>query len=550
MKKKLLNLFIALCISFCFIPRNNVSAQDFTGWTKLTADYSGQSLTSGNYYLDSDVTLTKGLTIDSGQTVIIDLNGYVLSLSSNVLSLIGQKHWSNSSAKLTIQDSNPNRVHNDTNLSSGGVISNGSLEFGTSNSDDKTTLFMTGGTLENNTKIKSYDSTSLFISGSAKIFSTGLEDASPAPELTIYANGGDIYSEIVSYKINIVSTEPTVTSFHGKVYSSNITAGIFYNLDSSSTINGKTVTFKNGDNVYATQVVTEGSKATNIDGQTNSTLVFTGWWKEDGTKFDFNTAITEDITIYAGWIDPKATGEKGDKGDKGDSGQSAYDIAVEKGYIGSEEEWLSSLNGADGSNGITPALRINSETNMWEVSYDNQATWTSLNIEATGDDGLTPTIGENGNWWIGEEDTGVTASIKGDKGEKGDKGSTGDTGATGATGAAGTNGKDGVNGINGKDGISISKATINENGELVLTYSNGNTDNLGQVVGKDGKDGTDGLTPYIGDNGNWWIGEKDTEVKAVYDDHFLLLITLIGLSLLTNCGLILYLILKNKKQED
>ena len=103
---------------------------------------------------------------------------------------------------------------------------------------------------------------------------------------------------------------------------------------------------------------------------------------------------------------------------------------------------------------------------------------------------------------------------------------------------------------NGKEVISITKATINENGELVLTYSNGNTDNLGQVVGKDGKDGTDGLTPYIGDNGNWWIGEKDTEVKAVYDDHFLLLITLIGLSLLTNCGLILYLILKNKKQED
>ena len=27
-----------------------------------------------------------------------------------------------------------------------------------------------------------------------------------------------------------------------------------------------------------------------------------------------------------------------------------------------------------------------------------------------GEDGLTPYIGENGNWWIGEEDTGVQAA--------------------------------------------------------------------------------------------------------------------------------------------
>ena len=42
--------------------------------------------------------------------------------------------------------------------------------------------------------------------------------------------------------------------------------------------------------------------------------------------------------------------------------------------------------------------------------------------------------------------------------------------------------------------------------------------------GKDGKDGSDGadgangLVPYIGENGNWWIGDKDTGVKARGDD--------------------------------
>lgn len=32
--------------------------------------------------------------------------------------------------------------------------------------------------------------------------------------------------------------------------------------------------------------------------------------------------------------------------------------------------------------------------------------------------------------------------------------------------------------------------------------------------GKDGKDGVDGKTPYIGSNGNWWIGVIDTGVRA------------------------------------
>lgn len=357
------------------------------------------------------------LNINSGQDVTIDLNGYVLDLSKTYLNVFGSD-----GTKITIQDSNPTRVHSDTNLAPGGLVSNGYIGLQNPSSGDKPSLIMTGGTLASNTTITSVNSNNkLIVSENAKIYSYF---ANIGCNITIHANGGIIYSYIhPSDTIKIVNSDSEVTSFYGEVNSQNISAGIFYNLGEYAKINEDaiTVTFKNGDDVLATQVVTEGDKVKNIDDPTSSTLLFTGWWNEDGTKFDFNTAITEDITIYAGWIDPKATG---------------------------------------------------------------------------------------------------------------------------------ANGKDGVNGINGKDCISITKATINENGELVLTYSNGNTDNLGQVVGKDGKDGTDGLTPYIGDNGNWWIGEKDTEVKAVYDDHFLLLITLIGLSLLTNCGLILYLILKNKKQED
>lgn len=39
------------------------------------------------------------------------------------------------------------------------------------------------------------------------------------------------------------------------------------------------------------------------------------------------------------------------KGEKGDDGKSAYEIAIDNGFVGSEEDWLLSLKGADGSNG-------------------------------------------------------------------------------------------------------------------------------------------------------------------------------------------------------
>lgn len=129
-------------------------------------------------------------------------------------------------------------------------------------------------------------------------------------------------------------------------------------------------------------------------------------------------------------------------------------------------------------------LRVNPATNEWEVSYDSGTTWKSLGVKATGEDGkdgtdgLTPTIGENGNWWIGDTDTGVKAAA-----------------ADGRDGADGKDGVDGKDGANGKDGI----------------------DGKDGVDGKDGTDGAQGapgLTPSIGGNGNWWLGNTDTGVRA------------------------------------
>ena len=67
-----------------------------------------------------------------------------------------------------------------------------------------------------------------------------------------------------------------------------------------------------------------------------------------------------------------------------------------------------------------------------------------------GKDGITPTIGKNGNWYLGSTDTGKPSR--------------------GAGGTPGASGKDGSPGADGKDGI----------------------------------------TPAIGENGNWYLGSSDT----------------------------------------
>jgi len=72
----------------------------------------------------------------------------------------------------------------------------------------------------------------------------------------------------------------------------------------------------------------------------------------------------------------------------------------------------------------------------------------------SGADGITPHIGDNGNWYLGDEDTGVAA--KGAKGDTGAQGPKGDPGAKGDTGAQGPKGDDGGTGPRGPAGSDAS----------------------------------------------------------------------------------------------
>lgn len=115
---------------------------------------------------------------------------------------------------------------------------------------------------------------------------------------------------------------------------------------------------------------------------------------------------------------------------------------------GGEAEYWQSLN-----------LRMNAiERKAREGDFDGEK----------GDPGITPHVGANGNWYLGDTDTGVHAS-----------------------------------GIKGAP-------YIGENGNW---WFNG-VDSGVQAKGEKGDPGNDGLTPYIGDDGNWHIGETNTHVTA------------------------------------
>ena len=91
----------------------------------------------------------------------------------------------------------------------------------------------------------------------------------------------------------------------------------------------------------------------------------------------------------------------------------------------------------------------------------------------------------------------------------------------GPQGEQGVPGEPGPQGEPGEDGVSV--VSIEKTGSdgnvdtYTITFSNGETTTFTVTNGTNGSQGNageNGLTPHIGDNGNWWIGETDTGVKA------------------------------------
>ena len=114
-----------------------------------------------------------------------------------------------------------------------------------------------------------------------------------------------------------------------------------------------------------------------------------------------------------------------------------------------------------------------------------------LKIESGGGGvGLTPHIGYNGNWWIGDTDTLKPArgeqglqGVRGERGEQGERGAQGERGLPGADGAKGDKGEQGERGLTGAKGDKGSDGLDGKDG-------------LPGAKGADGLPGADGKSAY------------------------------------------------------
>ena len=139
---------------------------------------------------------------------------------------------------------------------------------------------------------------------------------------------------------------------------------------------------------------------------------------------------------------------------------SAYTEAQELGFEGTLEEFIEMISGKDGENGkdgVTPTVEI-SDDGFWIINGEKTT------VKAQGEKGDTGLQGEHGE----KGDKGDTGA-QGPQGVQGDKGDKGDKGDTGAQGPKGDKGDTGA------QGVGIKSVAFDENGNLVITFTDGST---------------------------------------------------------------------------
>ncbi len=153
---------------------------------------------------------------------------------------------------------------------------------------------------------------------------------------------------------------------------------------------------------------------------------------------------------------------------------------TEYGYEGTFEEFLASLAGITAVNLSTDGdliitLSDGTKLNVGNVMGETGSAGVGIASTVINDDGelvITYTDGTVVN-------AGTVVGVDGSDG------------TDGQDGADGKDGQDGTDGEDGQDGIGIASVAINDDGELVITYTDGTVVNVGTVVGGDSEDGVD-----------------------------------------------------------
>ena len=175
----------------------------------------------------------------------------------------------------------------------------------------------------------------------------------------------------------------------------------------------------------------------------------------------------------------------------GANGKSAYEIAVENGFVGTETEWLASLKGAPGKDGAPGRDGANGAPGRDGTD---------------GRDGVSATHEWNGTTLTITSASGTSsANLKGEPGRDGIDGAPGKDGAPGEPGAQGAPGKDGKDGVTPQ--LSIGTVTTLAAGSNATVSMTGTTEapilNFGIPKGADGAGG--GGTGEAGEDGGYYI---------------------------------------------
>ncbi len=180
---------------------------------------------------------------------------------------------------------------------------------------------------------------------------------------------------------------------------------------------------------------------------------------------------------------------------KGDKGNSAYEDAVEQGYTGTLEQWLESLHGGDGEDGVSPTVSISKVNGVTTVTITdkNGVHTATINDGQDGTDGTDGTDGISPTVSISKQGSVTTITI------------------TDANGEHTATINDGTDGTDGDDGISPQVSVSKVNGVTTITITDVNGQHTTTI-----NDGTDGHTPVKGVD--YLLPSERQQWTVVYDD--------------------------------
>lgn len=379
---------------------NGTRAPNLSLWPPLTiAEGGALTLEGGVFFYPCDsVTVNGSLTVGAGCEVIFEVDQSFLTINqggtvttqpagentiSGLLSL-------GKDAALTVNGALVNNgrlsVSDMENLKKAASIG-GDLTLNRMTITEDYTLDMQGNLLTITGFLNFEDGANLTVKNASRVDATG-----------VTISGGSYYCPV-----NVGNAEGVITggSFYGPVTVKNISGagrvdisggtfyggisgmymisgGTFYNgsfqegfsLPEAEGIESgcKVVTYKNGEDVYAVQVV--NGKASAPDAPVKSGYRFAGWYSGDA-KWDFDTLVTENLTLTAKWEKIHTSAPSAPR----------YDVAVS--------------DGAHGSVTVSPKAASKGSTVTVTVTPDKGYTLETLTV--TDKNGSTLDLTDRGN---------------------------------------------------------------------------------------------------------------------------------------------------------